>query len=292
MVPGRCCPERARFDSEPANGVQFIGMIAVENVDGLDRRHAVAFHIFDLPQHVDGARFHVPDIAFQHGRRQWPAGDHAMPSAVQFEGAYRDDRHGGVRSQPAGATLDVEKLLRPDICTEAGFGDQIVAALDADQVGQHAAVALGDVGERPRVHQSRCVLQGLQQVGPNGIFHQDRHGAGRADLSCRDRFTPAVLANDDSSKALPQVLQRGRHGENGHHFTGHRNVKPGLAQHAVPLATHAHHNVAQGTVIHVQRAPPGDAVRVDIQGIAAQQPIVDHGRQQIVGCRHGVNVAG
>src|SRR5271165_2879769 len=45
------------------------------------------------------------------------------------------------------AALDVEEPLRAHVGAEPGLGDQELAGVDADQVGHHTRVAVGDVAE-------------------------------------------------------------------------------------------------------------------------------------------------
>ncbi len=68
--------------------------------------------------------------------------------------------------------------------------------------------------------------------------------------------------------------------------------KPVCARATVAAAAQSGHDVAQVAVVHIQHAPPGDAVRVDIQRVALVDVVVDHGRQQVVGRGDGVDVAG
>ena len=59
----------------------------------------------------------------------------------------------------------------------------------------------------PAVDEGRAALQGLHQVGHEGVLHQHGHGAGDAQVLGRDGFALLVRAEDDAAQALAQVLQ-------------------------------------------------------------------------------------
>ena len=85
---------------------------------------------------------------------------------------------------------------------------------------------------------------------------------------------------------------RRRQGEDRHHLRRRRDVEPGLADEAVLLGAEADDDVAQRPVVDVEHAPPGDVVRVEAQLVALVEVVVEHRREQVVGRRHGVEVAG
>src|SRR6185436_291899 len=61
---------------------------------------------------------------------------------------------------------------------------------------------------------------------------------------------------------------------------------------AVRDAAERVHDRAERAIVDVEHALPGDAALVDAKGIAPVDMIVDQRRQQIVGARYGVKVAG
>ena len=93
-----------------------------------------------------------------------------------------DRRHddGGVGGEARGPALDVEEPLGAHVGAEAGLGDEEVPGVDPDEIGDHRRVPVGDVAERPGVDEHRGVLEGLQQVGLDGVAHHDGHGPRRA----------------------------------------------------------------------------------------------------------------
>ena len=87
-------------------------------------------------------------------------------------------------------------------------------------------------------------------------------------------------------------MQVARQAQDGHDLGGHGDVEARLARHAVGLAAQADHHLAQGAVVQVDHARPGDRDRVDVQRVAVVQVVVDRRGQQVVRQRHGVHVAG
>ena len=90
----------------------------------------------------------------------------------------------------------------------------------------------------------------------------------------------------------PQVVERGGEGQDRHHLGRRRDVEAGLADHAVGLVAEADDDVAQRPVVDVEDPPPRDVVLVEVQGVALVEVAVEHRRQQVVGRRDGVEVAG
>ena len=54
--------------------------------------------------------------------------------------------------------------------------------VDPDEVGDDRGVAVGDVAERPGVHEHRGVLDRLEQVRLDGLTHDHRHRPGRLQV--------------------------------------------------------------------------------------------------------------
>lgn len=127
--------------------------------------------------------------------------------------------------------------------------------------------------------QDRLPLPGAQEVGVQGVAHNGCHGPRGVKVLGGDPAPLEVLANDNAPKALTQVGQGGGQGENDHDLTGRRNVEGGLTGDAVDLGPQPGDNVAQGAVIDVQDARPGNGALVNAQGVAVIQVVVDHCRQ-------------
>ena len=138
-------------------------------------RDAVDADVVDLLAQVGAADVDLVRVLGQQRVGQRPAGDDAMAAGVGLQRPDRGHDDGGVGTQARVAALDVEEALGAHVGAEAGLGDQEVARVDADQVGQHRRVAVGDVPERPGVDEHRSVLQGLQEVRLDGVAQDRRH---------------------------------------------------------------------------------------------------------------------
>ena len=119
-------------------------------------------------------------------------------------------------ARPDVPALDVEEALGAHVGPEAGLGDEEVAGVDPDQVGDHRRVAVGDVAEWAGVDEHRRVLERLQQVGLDGVAHDHGHGPGGLELLGRDRLAAAGVADDDPSQPAAHVAQGRREGQDGH----------------------------------------------------------------------------
>ena len=120
----------------------------------------------------------------------------------------------------------------------------------------------------------------------------DRHRAGAADLLGRHGLAVRRRADGDRAEPPPQVLQVRRDGHDRHDLGGGGDVEAGLARDAVELAAEPRDDVAQVAVVDVDDAAPGDRHRVELRLVAVQLVRVDEGREQVVGGRDGVDVAG
>ncbi|MQM39060.1 hypothetical protein KBTX_03082 [wastewater metagenome] len=263
-----------------------------ERVDRHHRRHPVGADVVDLLGEVGGASVHVLRALRLHALGQRPARDHAIASGMKLQPAHGGDEHRGVRGQPGGAALDVEEPLRPHVGTEAGLGDQEVAAVDADVVGDDGGVTVGDVAERPGVDQRRGVLQGLQQVRLDRLLEQGGHRPGGTDVLGGDRLAVAVLADHHAPKTPAQVGNRVGEGEHRHDLRGRGDLEARLAGHPVGPRTEADDGAAQGAVVDVHHPLPAHALRVEVHPAAVVEVVVDHRREQVVGGGDRMDVAG
>ena len=151
---------------------------------------------------------------------------------------------------------------------------------------------MGDVGEGAAVHEGGRALQGLHQVGLERVLEQRGHGADGLEVARGDGLVVVGVAHDDAAQALLQVSDGGGEAEDRHDLAGDGDIEAVLARRAVGLAAEAVHHEAQLPVVHVHAALPGDAARVDAQGVALLDVVVEHGGQQVVGRADGVEVAG
>ncbi len=175
---------------------------------------------------------------------------------------------------------------------EAGLGDDVVAELQRDAVGDERVVAVRDVRERAAVDERGLALERLDEVRLDRVLQEDGHRAGGAQLLGRDRLALERPRDGDRAEALPQILEVGRDGDDRHHLGGGGDVEAGLARVAVRAAAEADHGVAQGAVVDVEAAPPRDRERVDAELVAVQDVRVEHRGEQVVRGADRVDVAG
>ena len=87
---------------------------------------------------------------------------------------------------------------------------------------------------------------------------------------------------------LLQILDTGRQTEDGHDLRGHDDVEAVLARIAVRGSSEPNDDLAQGAVVHIDHAPPGNPAHVKAELVALVDVVVDERRQEIVGeCDRG-----
>ncbi len=130
-----------------------------KRIDGDDRGDAVAAHDLNVLEQVGGTLAHFLGVLRQHFGRERSTGRHLVPSRVQFERPHGGHDDGSVRGQPRRAALDVEEPLGSHVRPESGLGDQVLAAMNPDEVGDDRRVAVGDIAEWAGVDQDRACSQ-------------------------------------------------------------------------------------------------------------------------------------
>ena len=213
-------------------------------------------------------------------------------AAVVLEGAHRCNQHHRVGAQACHAALDVQELLRAQVRTEAGLGHHVVSQLQGRSRGLDGVAAVGDVGEGAAVHEGGVVLQRLHQVGLDGVLQKGRAGALGVNVGNGDGLAVVGVGDDHAAQARLEVHEVGRQAEDGHDLRGHGDVEAVLARHAVGDAAHAVDDVPELAIVHVHRALPHDATRVDVEGVALLDVVVQHGSDEVVGVLDGVEVTG
>ena len=151
---------------------------------------------------------------------------------------------------------------------------------------------MGNVGKRSAMDNGRGVFQGLHQVGFNGILHQHGHSPFAAQLMYMHRVAVQVAADNNAAEPGFQVFQVLGQAQDGHDFRSHGNGESVLTGEAADFAAQAHYHVAQGTIVHVHNPAPGDLAGIQTQGVAVMDMVIDHGRQQVVGCGNGMHITG
>ena len=258
--------------------------VGAEAVDRNDRLEPELAHVLDVAAQVAHAglerlQVFLLEIVLLH-------------AAVHFERADGGDQHDAGGLEAGLAALDVEELLAAQIGAEARFGHHIVRQLQRRRRGQHRIAAVRDVGERPAMNERRRAFERLHQVGGERVLEERGHGALRLQIAGADRLLVARVADDDAAEAPPQIVEIGSEAEDGHHFRGDRDVEAVFARVAVGGAAERVDDLAQRAVVHVQHAAPGDAALIDRERVAPVDVVVEQGRQQVVGRRDGVEVAG
>ena len=201
---------------------------------------------------------------------------------VHLQGPHSSDHHHRVRYQPGHAALDIQEFLRAQVRAEARLSHGIVPHAHGHPRRHHGIASVGDVGEGPAVHEGRGALQGLHQVGLQGVLQQRRHGAG--GLQIPGGHGPIVIgvSHHDPAQPLLQVGDGAGQAEHGHDFAGHGDVEPVLPRCAVGLAAQPVHHEPQLPVVHVHAALPGNLPGIDSQRVPLLDMIVQQRRQQVV----------
>ena len=213
-------------------------------------------------------------------------------AAVVLQGADRGYHNHRIGGEARHAALDVQELLCTQVGAEAGLSDGIVAQLQSHTGGHDGVAAVGDVGERTAVDKGGSTLQGLDQVGLEGVLQKSGHGAGGLQVPGGDGFLVVGIANNNAAQTLLQIGDGGGQTQNCHDLAGYGDVKAVLPGNTLHPSAQTVHHVAQLAVVHVHAPLPGDALDVDSQGVALLDVVVQHSGQQVVGRTDGMEVAG
>ncbi len=167
-----------------------------------------------------------------------------------------------------------------------------VAELERGRGRQHRVAAMRDIGERPAVHEGGRAFQRLHQIGGQRLLEQRRHRAMRLEVAGADGFALARVADDDVGEPLLEVVEIAGEAEDRHHLGGDRDVEAVLAREAVGDAAERGDDLAQRAIVHVQHPAPRHPPLVDPERIAPVDVVVDHGGEEVVRRRDGVEIAG
>ena len=273
---------RARFAHAAHHRLDLGGGVAGKAVHGHDDRLSVdVFHVLDVFIQVGHARLQRGQVFFRKGSLVRPA--------VQFERLDGGDDDDAVGLDARHAALGIEEFFSPQVGAEARLRDHPVCQRQRRIGGDDAVAAVGDVGERPAVHDGGGALQRLHEVGLDGVLQQRAHGALRVQVARVHVFAFAVFAHDDIAQAPLQVLEGRCQAQDRHHLAGGGDLEVLFALGALPLLPDG--DVAEGSVVHVEAAAEIHLGGVDIQRVAAEDVVIEHGAQQVVRRRDGVQVA-
>ncbi len=249
-----------------------------------DNRHAELPNVFNVSLEIRQAALERAEVLLLETV--------LVRAAVELERAHGRHEHRGFRVEAAEAALDVEEFLGAEVGSESRFGDDDVRERQGRARREDAVAAVGDVAERAGVHERRPAFERLHEVRTDRVLEQQRHRAGRLQIGREHRFpiAPRRGADDDAPESLLEIGRSRRERDDGHHLARRNDDEAILAHHAVRDAAEPDHHVAERSIVHVDRARPRYAARVDSQRVALVQVVVEHRREQRMRARDRVEV--
>ena len=212
-------------------------------------------------------------------------------ATVVFEGPHRGHQDYGAGVEARGLAFDVQEFFPSQVESETGFRDHVVGQAQARARGDDRVGALSDVGEGAAVHDGGVALQGLDQVGFDGVLEQGGHGSLGVQVAGVYGFADVGEADEDVAQSLFQVRQVVGQAEDGHDLRGRGDVEARLARNAVGQTAKAADKAPEGPVVHVHDPFPGHGAAVEVEGsVLALQVVVDEGGQEVVGLFDGGEV--
>ena len=142
------------------------------------------------------------------------------------------------------------------------------------------------------MHQRGGAFNRLHQIGRESIAQQRGHGAIGLQISCGDLPPITRLPHHHAAQPLLQIRQITREAEHRHDFGSNGDVKPIFARETIGNTAQGRIDAAQRAIIHVNRAAPGNAARIQAKFIAPIDVVIQHRRQQIIGAGDGVEIPG
>ena len=110
-------------------------VVTGEHIDGDNGGDAVDLHVLELLAEVVAALVHLFGVGLEQCLGQRFACDDLVVAGVGLETANRCHKDRGVGGDAGVAALDVEEPLGAHVGAEPGFGQQEVAGVDTDLVG-------------------------------------------------------------------------------------------------------------------------------------------------------------
>ena len=108
-----------------------------------------------------------------------------------------------------------------------------------------------------------------------GLFSSVWTRLGR--IAAEHRALVPAVADDDVAEPLFEIGEVAREAQDRHDFRSDCDVEPGFARIAVADSAQRADSLAQGAVVHVEGAAPGDPAQVEPEFVAPVDVIVDHG---------------
>src|SRR5215217_7556567 len=282
----------AHLSGDLADGIVFRLVVCREGVDRHHRRDTVKADVLYLFLQVGCTSIDVIGVLLLHLLREGLACPQLIAARVDLERPYSGHQNRRVGLETRVAALDVEEALCAHVRTEACLGYEKVTAADTDQIRHDRGVACGDVTEGAGVDQGRRILQSLHEVGFYGLFQDDRHDACGHEVLCGYGVSFGVATDHNPPEAAAHIVKRGGEREDRHRFGGRRDVEAGLARDAVGVGAQPHDYIPQGSIVYVHHPSPGNALQLEVEGVALVEVVVDHGGELVVGLGDRVDVAG
>ena len=151
---------------------------------------------------------------------------------------------------------------------------------------------MGDVREGAAVDEGRSAFEGLDEVRFQSVLQEGCAGALCFDVSDRDGLAVEGVGDDDAGQSLFEVSDVGSKAEDCHDLGRDGDVEAVLTRDTLHAAAEAVDDISELTVVHVDRALPGDLLDVDAKRVALLDVVVEHGSDEVVGSADGVEVAG
>ena len=204
------------------------------------------------------------------------------------DGGNNDD---GIWLDTGKTAFDIHELFRAQIGTESGFRYRDFSHFESQLGSDYGIASMGNIGKGTAVNQGRCIFRRLDNIGFDGIFHENSHSPFYTELTGPDRIAIKVIGNDDISHPFLQIHEITGQAENSHDFRSYGNHEMVFPWESIDLAAETYDDITQCPVIHIHDAFPYDAAHVDAKGISLMYMIVDGSSQQVVGCRNSMHIA-
>ena len=212
-------------------------------------------------------------------------------TAVHLQTLSCGNENGECRLQSALAALNIIEFLRSKVCTESGFGDDIVAIGKSKSCGKHTIASVGNVSKRTSVNQCGRILCGLHQVGVQRILQQHADGSGHTHVLHTERLAVNGCSQQDVFNAAAKVVSISGQTQNGHYLTGRSDVESAFHHHTVGLGAQSGNNLAKVAVIHVEYSLPQHFLQGKTFFTMLIDIVVHHGGNHVVRTGDGVEVA-
>ena len=219
----------------------------------------------------------------------WPGSvSRSALGAKRFQG---HDDHRDRRHVPAHRHDEVEELLGAEIRRKPGLVDDVIGEMQSDALCEHAARAVGNVGERPAVHDGRGPFSRLDKVRQQRVVEEHHHRADGLEVGGAHGRAFRRETHDDFTEPAPEVGAAFGQCEDRHDLGCGGDDEPGFACGTIRPSAKAGDHLPERAIVHVDGARPGDLPRVDPAVVAEMEMGIEERGQQVMGGRNGVKVA-